>query len=150
MLCVLAATPPHAGAGGLESAMAQSAAGLKAQSARINVASQNVANAESVALTPAGEPYRRKRIFFGEKYDPKTDATLVVVKKIDRDYVSPLEPRFDPSHPAANTEGYVLYPNVDSEIESADIREAERSYEANMTALEASRTMYTRTIDLLR
>ena len=142
---------PHTGhAGGLEAAMAQAAAGLQAQSVRINVAAQNIANAESTALVPGGEPYRRKEIFFEERYDPALGGYVVGVSRISRDYATPFKARYDPSHPAANAEGYVLYPNVDSAVENADIREAERSYEANVTALETARTMYTRTIDMLR
>jgi flagellar basal-body rod protein FlgC len=141
---------PCAEAGGLNAAMRQSAAGLKAQSARMEVVAQNIANVESVSLVPGGEPYRRKTVYFSERYNPSVDAPETVASKISRDFRRPFKARYDPGHPGADADGYVLYPNVDSAVENADMREAERSFEANLSALQTARTMYGRTLDLLR
>ena len=126
-----------------------SAAGMKAQGMRLRVISENVANAGSTALTPEGDPYRRKLVTFGTVLDRQLGVEVVDVTQIMRD-TSDFRQRYQPGHPAANAEGYVKVSNVNSLVELADMREAQRSYEANLRVLQASRTMLQRTIDLLR
>lgn len=137
-------------ADGLLNSMHQSASGMKAQGERMKVISQNIANADSTGMSPGEEPYRRKVISFTSKRDRATGADMIVVDKITKDNKSPLAKRYDPAHPAANEDGYVLYPNVKESIEMMDMREAERSYEANLGAIDTTRNMYLRTIELLR
>ena len=126
-----------------------SAHGLKAQGTRLRVIAENVANAESTAQTPGGEPYRRKVVTFGSVLDRELGAEIVRVDGIVPDR-SDLGRRFDPGHPAADEKGYVLTPNVNALLEMADMREAQRSYEANLKVIQSSRTMLQQTIDILR
>ncbi|MFQ5774572.1 MAG: flagellar basal body rod protein FlgC [Kiloniellaceae bacterium] len=126
-----------------------SASGMKAQGTRLRVISENVANAGSTALTPQGEPYRRKLVTFGSTLDRQLGAELVEVTKVSRD-PSEFGQRYQPGHPAADANGYVKTSNVNTLVEMADMREAERSYQANLRVLQASRNMLQRTIDLLR
>lgn len=126
-----------------------SASGMKAQGTRLRVISENVANAGSTALTPGEDPYRRKLVTFGSVLNRELGASLVDVKRISRDQ-SDFGRRYEPSHPAADETGYVATSNVNTVIEMADMREAQRSYEANLKVLQASRQMLERTIDLLR
>lgn len=143
-------TTPTSLAGGLDEAMKQSTSGMKAQGSRMKVIAQNIANAESTGKTPGAEPYRRKQIFFKNKYDKKLGYNVVQVVDIKNDKKTPLGKRFDPSHPAANEDGYVLLPNVESSMEVVDMKEAERSYQANLGAVEITKRMVNATIDLLR
>lgn len=135
---------------GLDSAMNQSVAGMKTQGERIKVVSQNIANSSSTGTTPGAEPYRRQIIFFKNMPDKKTGDNVVQVQKITKDNKTPLGKKFDPSHPAANSEGYVLLPNVETSLENMDMKEAQRSYEANLGAVETTKRMINSTIDLLR
>lgn len=149
LLLILFASTAHA-QGGLMDSFTKSASGMKVQGARMKVIAQNIANAESTGTTPGAEPYRRKTITFTNKPDRNTGTTRVMVEKIGKDHRTPFAARYDPVHPAAGENGYVLYPNVKRSIEMMDMREAERSYEANLGALDTSKNMYQRTIDLLR
>jgi flagellar basal-body rod protein FlgC len=126
-----------------------SAAGMQAQSARMRTIAENLANADSLADSPGAEPYRRKVLTFKNALDRATGAELVRADRVIRDQ-SNFQKRFDPNHPAADAEGYVLAPNVNSLIEIMDMRQAQRSYEANLNVIEVSKTMILRTIDLLR
>ncbi len=126
-----------------------SAAGMKAQGTRLRVLSENVANAGSTALTPQGEPYRRKLVTFGSTLDRELGMELVEVKNVTRD-PSEFGLRYQPGHPAADTSGYVKTSNVNTMVEMTDMREAQRSYEANLRVMQAARTMLQRTIELLR
>ncbi|USI72002.1 flagellar basal body rod protein FlgC [Sphingomonas morindae] len=132
-----------------ESAIAASASGLHAQSLRMRVIAENLANADSVARTPGGAPYRRRVATFAPKLDRATGAMTVAVRSIIGD-PGAFERSYDPGNPAADAAGYVLRPNVNSLIESADMKAAQRSYEANLNAIEAARGMTMRTIDLIR
>ena len=134
---------------GLLKTMFISAAGMRAQSARLRVISENLANAHSTARSPDGQPYRRKTISFKNVFDPELGvATLRVAGYgVDRsDFVK----RYDPGHPGADDDGYVQTPNVNPLIEMIDMREALRSYEANLSVIEVAKAMLRRTIDLLR
>ncbi|MCH8685116.1 flagellar basal body rod protein FlgC [Pedomonas mirosovicensis] len=133
----------------LQRAMAISAAGLKAQSLRMRVVAENLANKDSVAQTPDGQPYRRKVVTFRDAMDREMGAHTVKVDRVTVDN-SPFEKAYMPGHPAADAQGYVLKPNVNSIIEASDMKEAQRSYEANLNAVEAAKTLTMRTIDLLR
>jgi flagellar basal-body rod protein FlgC len=133
----------------LDSAMTIAAAGMKVQSARLRVTAENLANAESTASTPGGEPFRRKTIVFGNRHDRAAGVDLVDIRRygVDR---SDFELRHEPGHPAADASGLVRYANVNPLIELTDMREAQRSYEANLNALQLARSMIGRTLDLLR
>lgn len=126
-----------------------SGAGMKAQSDRLRVISQNIANAESTGTRPGEEPYRRKTISFETHMNRQAGYDTVETKKIGTD-PSPFNMKYDPSHPAANAQGYVEMPNVNPIIEMMDMREARRGYEANMNMVESSRSMMSQTINLLR
>lgn len=126
-----------------------SGAGMQAQSQRLKVVSQNIANADAVGSRTGTQPYRRQTIMFKEVLDRETGATLVKVDKIGTDSTDFTE-RYEPGHPMANAEGYVLYPNVNPVMEMMDMREARRGYEANLNVIEASKAMLNQTISLLR
>jgi|SRR5918992_2519322 flagellar basal-body rod protein FlgC len=133
----------------LADALHISAAGMQAQGTRLRVIAENVANAESTAQVAGGEPYRRRLVTFGNVLDRELGIETVEVTGIMNDR-RPFDRRYEPGHPAADGAGYVLVPNVNSLIEMADMREAQRSYEANLKVIEASRAMLQRTIDILR
>jgi flagellar basal-body rod protein FlgC len=133
----------------LRSISAIAASGMHAQSHRLKVTAENVANANSTGSTPNEEPYRRKTIAFAAMLDRNSGASLVSVDRIGRDQ-SEFPLRYDPSHPAANEDGYVRVPNVSAIVEMNNMREAARSYEANMNMYEAARNMRRQIIDLLR
>ena len=122
--------------------------GLKAQGARMRVISENIANASSTAKNPGGDPYRRQVPTFKAAYDREIEAYGVKLGKIKQDN-SDFNLRYEPGHPAADETGYVKYPNVNALIETMDLREAQRSYEANMNMISASRQMLAKTIDLM-
>ena len=126
-----------------------SASGMKAQGVRLRVISENLANANSLAETPGGDPYRRKLVSFKEVLDKSMGAETVAVNKIEFDQ-SDFNKRYDPTHPAADKDGYVATPNVNSLIEMMDMREAQRSYSANLDMIDTSKRMIERTIDLIR
>jgi flagellar basal-body rod protein FlgC len=133
----------------LMNSMALSAAGMKVQGTRLRIISENLANANSTAPSPGDLPYRRKVVLFQNALDKEVGVKTVKVKKIDVDR-SDFPRRYDPGHPSADADGYVLTPNVNSLVEAADMREAQRSYEANLNTIDATRQMLTRTVDLLR
>ncbi len=124
------------------------ASGMRAQGTRLRVISENVANADSVAQTPGGVPYRRKLVSFNNALDRALGVETVRVSKVLTDK-SEFSRSYEPGHPAADEEGYVLRPNVSTLIEMSDMREAQRSYEANLKAIEASRHMLQRTLQIL-
>lgn len=123
--------------------------GLKAQAARMRLISENIANSDSTADTPGGDPYRRKIPVFRAVLDRELGATSVKIATVRRDSAA-FETRIEPSNPAADAQGVVKYPNVNSLVEQMDMREAQRSYEANLNIITATRRMITRTIDILR
>ena len=133
----------------LTSAMSIAASGMRAQSARLQVTAENLANAESTGLGPGDDPFRRKTVSVAPRLDRESGLELVSVRQIGEDR-RPFELRYQPGHPAADADGYVKYPNVNPLIELVDMREAQRSYEANLNAMQMARTMLGRTLDLLR
>jgi flagellar basal-body rod protein FlgC len=126
-----------------------SAAGMKVQGDRLRVVAENIANADSVSEVPGGDPYRRKTITFKNALDRELGLETVQVTKVGVDQ-SDFRIKYDPGNPAADAKGYVKLPNVNSLIEMTDMREAQRSYEANLRAIEVARNMLKRTIDLIR
>jgi len=126
-----------------------STAGMRAQGTRLRVISENVANADSLPEHPGDDPYRRKQVSFKNVLDRSLNARRVSVDKIQYDK-GEFEKKFDPQHPAADENGYVKVPNVNSLVEMMDMREAQRSYEANLSIIQVSKGMLNRTIDMLR
>ena len=133
----------------LISSLRISAAGMRAQGTRLRVISENIANANSLPTDPGGQPYQRKLFSFKNQLARELVIDTVRVRKVISDR-SEFARRFDPSHPSADADGYVLAPNVNVLIEMMDMREAQRSYEANMAAMRSSRSMMQSTIRLLR
>ena len=133
----------------LKSISSIAASGMMAQGERLKIVSENVANADSRGTSPGEDPYRRKTISFAEVLDRETGASRVEVSDIGRDD-SPFTLVHDPSHPAADENGFVKTPNVNPLLEMANMREASRSYEANMNMFEAGRRMRSQMIDLLK
>lgn len=130
-------------------ALAISARGMDVQTARLRVIAENLANQDTTGSTPGADPYRRKVISFENRMDQELGVETVRVRNIAPD-PSAFPQRFDPSHPAADANGYVRTPNVNSFIEVMDMREAQRGYSANLNVLEVTRGMLTRTIELLK
>jgi flagellar basal-body rod protein FlgC len=133
----------------IENSMKIAAAGMRAQGTRIRVVAENLANADSTAATPDGLPYRRKTVTFANELDRALGVSTVRVDRVGLDS-SDFVRRFQPGHPAADESGYVLFPNVSTLVESMDMREAQRSYEANLSVIDASKQMLLRTLDLIR
>lgn len=125
------------------------AGGLHAQSARMRIIAENLANADSAAKTPDDEPFRRRIPTFSAVFNREMDAYNVRMGRTVLDQ-SDFESRYEPGHPAADENGYVRYPNVDSLIELADMREAQRTYEANLNVVSSTRAMFGQTLDILR
>jgi|SRR5215203_4312069 flagellar basal-body rod protein FlgC len=125
------------------------ASGLKAQSGRMRVIAENIANADSTADKPGADPYRRKVPSFQRHFDRDLEANVVEMGRVAIDRTA-FRTRFDPGHPAADEKGEVKLPNVNSLIETVDMREAQRSYEANLNLISATRRMISRTLEILR
>lgn len=129
-------------------AMTQAAKGMKAQGVRMRVISENIANADTTTKTPGETPYQRKVITFKSLLDKVTGQREVAVDKILPDH-SDFIMKYDPSHPAADKNGFIRLPNVNPMVEMMDMRQAQRSYEANIGVIDMSKGMLMRTIDLL-
>lgn len=125
------------------------ASGLKAQTGRMRVIAENIANADSTAEKPGGDPYRRKVVSFSRHFDRNLDANVVELGRIRPDRGA-FRTKYEPGNPAADPSGQVKLPNVDPLVETVDMREAQRSYEANLNLITATRRMISRTIDILR
>ncbi len=125
------------------------ASGLKAQAMRIRIISENIANADSTATTPGGDPYRRKIMTMKPGFDRELEAQTVAPGRVARDQ-SDFRTRYEPGNPGADQNGVVKLPNVNSLVEQMDMRQAQRSYEANLNVIGATRRMLQRTIDILR
>jgi flagellar basal-body rod protein FlgC len=133
----------------LQASLRIAGAGLEAQSARLRVVSENMANAESTGTTPGADPFARKTITFQGEMDRAVGAQLVHVKDIGTDR-TPFRVEHDPGNPAADKDGFVKMPNVNVLVEMADMREANRSYEANLQVIKQTRDLVSMTIDLLK
>ena len=133
----------------LTAASSIAGAGLEAQSVRMRIVSENLANAQSTGRTPGADPYQRKTVIFGSDFDRVLGATSVSVKAIGHD-ATPFQIEHDPGNPAADADGNVKLPNVNMLMEMADMRETSRSYEANLQMIKQARSMAAMMIDLLR
>jgi flagellar basal-body rod protein FlgC len=129
--------------------IAIAASGLRAQAGRMRIISENIANADSTAANAGAEPYRRKMASFQSEMDRALDAQVVTLGRIKTDPTE-FRVKHEPGHPAADENGNVKYPNVNSLVEMTDLREAQRSYEANVNVIGASRRMIQRTIEILK
>lgn len=129
--------------------MKVSASGLQAESTRLRIVSENIANARSSGDVPGADPYRRKTISFAAEVDRASGASLVEIERLGTDD-SNFTIEFDPGNPAADEKGMVKMPNVNILVEMADMREANRAYEANLQTIKQSRDLVSQTIDLLR
>jgi flagellar basal-body rod protein FlgC len=129
--------------------IAIAASGLRAQAGRMRIISENIANADSTAQSAGADPYRRRIATFSSQLDRELDARVVGHSRPQPD-MSEFKSKYQPSHPAADGRGYVKYPNVNSLVEMTDMREAQRSYEANVNVIGAARRMIQRTLEILR
>jgi flagellar basal-body rod protein FlgC len=125
------------------------ASGLRAQAGRMRIISENIANADSTPQRPGADPYRRKIPTFRSELDRTLDTKMVELGKVQTDS-SDFRLKYEPGHPAADVNGNVKYPNVNPVIEMTDMRDAQRSYEANINVITATRRMIQRTIDILK
>ncbi len=123
--------------------------GMRVQAERLKVIAQNMANADSISMTPGGEPYRRQVVSFQNYVDKETGAEMVRVDKIVQD-MSQFDKKYDPHHPGADAQGYVSLPNVNPLIEMMDMKEAQRAYEANMNMMKTARDMNSSVLDILK
>ncbi|MBI1328801.1 MAG: flagellar basal body rod protein FlgC [Alphaproteobacteria bacterium] len=133
----------------LATSMAIAASGLRAQTKRMRTIAENIANANSTSATPGGDPYRRKIATMKADFDRELGATMVQTGK-PLDDQAPFRTQYDPGNPAADSQGYVKLSNVNPLVEIMDMREAQRSYQADLTVMEATKSMLARTVDLLR
>ena len=125
------------------------AAGMRVQGVRLKVISENIANSDSLSPIPGGDPYRRKVVTFQNTLDRSLGTDTVKVRSIDVDR-SEFRKSYNPGHPAADKAGYVRLPNVNPLVEMMDMREAQRSYQANLRIVDVSKNLMARTIDMLR
>lgn len=133
----------------MQVALKVAASGLEAQSRRMLIVSENLANASSTGQTPGSSPYARKMVSFESALDDASGANLVQTGSVELDK-KPFRVEYDPGHPAADANGNVKLPNVDMLVELADMRETNRSYEANLQVVKQARSLISMTIDLLR
>jgi flagellar basal-body rod protein FlgC len=133
----------------LMATMKVAAAGLKAQSGRMRVIAENLANSNSTASEPGADPYRRRIPTFSQEVNRELGIKMVTSGRIRLDQ-SDFGKRYEPGHPAADSQGYVKLPNVNGLIEGMDMREAQRSYQANLNVISATRRMLARTLEILR
>jgi flagellar basal-body rod protein FlgC len=133
----------------LAKAVRIAASGMDVQATRLRVIAENLSNQDTTGSTPGADAYRRKTISFTNRMDSELGAEKVQVRRIAAS-TGDLPLRYDPSHPAANAEGYVRVSNVSSFVEVMDMKEAQRSYSANLNVMEASRSMLTRVIEMLK
>jgi flagellar basal-body rod protein FlgC len=128
---------------------ASAASGVRAQAGRMRIISENIANADSTPSKPGGDPYRRKVLSFSSEIDRELGVRKVAIGRVRPDS-SDFRLKYEPGHPAADQNGNVKYPNVNPLVEMTDMREAQRSYEANVNLITATRRMIQRTIDILK
>jgi flagellar basal-body rod protein FlgC len=125
------------------------ASGLRAQAGRMRILSENLANADSTPQSPGADPYRRRIPTFKSEVDRTLDARVVAMGPVRTDQ-SNFKTKHEPGHPSADANGMVRYPNVNSMIEMTDMRDAQRSYEANINVIGATRRMIQRTLEILK
>lgn len=123
-------------------------AGLAAQEERLRVVAENIANADTTGRTPGEQPYRRKLLVFGNVLNDELGINTVQVTKRTHD-MSDFVKKYDPTHPAADAQGYVMHPNVEPVLEMVDLREARRGYEANLAVVQVTREMESRALSII-
>ncbi len=123
--------------------------GMKAQAERLRIISENMANADSIGIRPGEDPYRRQVVMFKDYVDKETGANMVKVSRVAKDE-SPFEKKYEPNHPAADAQGYVSLPNVNPLIEMMDMKEAQRTYDANLAVMQTAREMNSKILDVLK
>lgn len=133
----------------LTKSMLISASGMKVQNVRMRIIAENLANQDSVATAPGEDPYRRKSLTFQNVLDRESGVNKVEVKKVLYDQAE-FGMRYDPGHPAADDTGYIKTTNVNGLVELMDMKQAQRSYESNLNAMDVSKNLIMRTVDLLR
>ena len=126
-----------------------SASGMRAQAGRMRIISENIANAESTASSPGGDPYRRRIVTFRDEINRELDVHMVKLGQVQNDK-SAFRSRHEPDNPLADSKGEVKYPNVNALVEITDFRDAQRSYEAKISVISSTRRMLQRTIDILK
>ncbi len=129
--------------------IAIAATGMRAQAGRMRIISENIANADSTATSPGGDPYRRRIVTFRNELDREMGAHVVELGHVATDH-SDFRVRHEPDNPMADAKGDVKYPNVNPLIEMTDLRDAQRSYEANLNVISSTKRMLQRTIDILK
>jgi flagellar basal-body rod protein FlgC len=129
--------------------IAIAATGMRAEAGRMRVIAENIANADSTASKPGGDPYRRRIVTFRTELDRDLDAHVVALGKVANDQ-SDFRTRHEPDNPMADAKGDVKYPNVNSLVEMTDFRDAQRSYEANINVISSTKRMLQRTLDILK
>ncbi len=129
--------------------IAIAATGMRAQAGRMRIISENIANADSTAQVPGGDPYRRRIVTFRSELDRELGANVVVLGRIATDN-SDFRVKHEPDNPIADANGDVKYPNVNPLVEMTDLRDAQRSYESNLNVITATRRMLQRTLDILK
>jgi len=134
---------------GIVDAFYLAGAGMHSQGDRLRVIAENIANADSTGLTPVSDPYRRKTITFKNVLDRELGIEKVTVASYGVDS-SPFKMKYDPGHPAADTQGYVKFPNVEPVVEMVDMQEAQRAYQANINVIDVTRNMISQTLGLLK
>lgn len=132
----------------LDKSFAVAYSGLSAETQRLKVIAENLANADSTAQTPDQDPYKRQIVNFEDVFDRQLGVDKVKVSGVTTIQTG-FGRRYEPGHPAADASGYVKTPNVNSITELMDMREAQRSYEANLNVISAAKSMLSRTLDLL-
>ena len=125
------------------------ASGLRAQSGRMRVISENIANADSTSRVPGGDPYQRQIPSFKSKFNRELEAQTIEMARVLPDK-SDFRTRYEPGHPAADPNGYVKLPNVNSLVEVTDLQQAQRTYQANLNVVSATRAMVSKTLEILR
>ena len=135
--------------GGIVDAFVIAASGMRAQGDRLRVVAENIANVDSTGSTPGAEPYRRRTITFKNVLDRELGVNTIITSAYGTDKTQ-FKKKYEPGHPAADAQGYVLYPNVDSVIELVDMRESQRIYEANLNVIDVSKSMISQTLALLK
>jgi flagellar basal-body rod protein FlgC len=133
----------------LKSSIKISSSGMQAQQARLRIVAQNIANKDSTSLQPGADPYRRQILVLNAKQDKELGAKKVIIKKYGYDK-SDFKLVYNPGHPAADTDGYVKYPNVNMNIENVDSKDTVRNYESNLNMLDLSKTMFNKTLEILK
>jgi len=126
------------------------AGSLRIHSERIKIAAENIANEFSTSMQPGGDPYRRKVLYSQNKYNKRLKTHIMTIKKIDLDKKTPFTLKYDPNHPAADLNGYVKLPNISKEIEAADSKEANISYNASLNIMEMTKSMMQKTLETIK